>query len=594
MEIRSEYTTRLAKWAAEAAQWQRTQNRLGNARLILGIALAGVAGASLGPQWISAWWLLLPLIPLAALVAVHPRNQRALDRATRAKAFYELAIARIEDRWAGRGSQGEALRDPKHVYADDLDLFGRGSLFERLSTARTATGERTLAGWLLGPGEYADVAARQEAVRELSGKLDLREDLAVLGDDIRAALDDRSLAEWGSRPPVRFFAGAHWIAFVLGLMALAAGIAWLAGRVTLRPFLYIAAVEIFFVAAIRKQISEVTGGVNTPARELQLVALMLERLERESFTSPALVALRARLSAGSGRATARIRTLERLVEWKEWAHNQIFGVIAAPLLWIPQFAMAIERWRVQWGPHIGDWVAAVGEFEALSSLASFAYERPDAVFPELVEAAEPRYDAEGIVHPLIPAREAIANDVALNRQTPLWIVSGSNMSGKSTLLRAVGISVVLAWAGAPVTAKGLRLSRLRLGASLRANDSLTDHRSRFYAEITRLKDIVDAAGAGIQVLFLLDELLSGTNSHDRRIGAEALIKGLLDRGAIGLATTHDLALSEIADSLGTRAKNVHFEDQFESGKIAWDYRLRPGVVKRGNALELMRAVGLDV
>jgi DNA mismatch repair ATPase MutS len=297
------------------------------------------------------------------------------------------------------------------------------------------------------------------------------------------------------------------------------------------------------------------------------------------------MALRDRLSAGQ-----RIRTLERLVEWKDWAHNQIFAVIAAPLLWVPQFAMAIEAWRVEYGPRIADWIAAVGEFEALGSLAAFAYERPAAVYPKLLES-EPAYSAAALTHPLIPANEAVANDVTLG-ETPLWIISGSNMSGKSTLLRAVGISVVLAWAGAPVTARQLRLSRLRIGASLRANDSLADHRSRFYAEIRKLKAIVDTAGAGQQLLFLLDELLSGTNSHDRRIGAEALIRGLLQRRAIGLATTHDLALTEIAASLG--ARNVHFDDLFESGNIAWDYRLRPGVVQRSNALELMRAVGLQV
>jgi hypothetical protein len=531
---------------------------------------------------------------LVVLILIHPRLERALQRAVRSKAFYERAVARMENRWAGTGSQGEALRVPDHVYADDLDLFGRGSLFELLSTARTATGERTLASWLLAPGEHAEVVARQGAVAELSGRLDLREDLAVLGDDIRSALDDRRLGGWGARPAVRFFAGARWVALLLAAVAGVAVGGWLLGQTTLRPFFYVAVVEILFVVSIRKQIAEVTDLVNTPARELRLIALLLDRLDRETFSSPALVALRARLSAKTGRATTHIRSLERLVEWKEWAHNQIFGVLAAPLLWVPQFAMAIEAWRIECGPHIADWIAAVGEFEALGSLASLAYERPDAVYPQLCDASQPSYAATGLAHPLIPLNEAVANDVALGGETPLWIVSGSNMSGKSTLLRAVGLSVVMAWAGAPVTARELRLSRLRIGASLRANDSLADHRSRFYAEIRKLKDIVDAAGAKQQVLFLLDELLSGTNSHDRRIGAEALIKGLLERGAIGLATTHDLALAEIVEDLGSRARNVHFEDQFESGKIAWDYHLRPGIVKRGNALELMRAVGLDV
>lgn len=572
----------------------RVQNRLGNARLITGLVLAAVAAVAFGPGWIPAAWLLAPGAALAILIALHPPRERALRHAIRAAAYYARGLARLENRWAGTGSAGDHLRDPEHVYAEDLDLFGRGSLFERLSTARTATGERTLATWLLAPGDPDEVAARQHAVRELSTKLDLRQDLAVLGEDIRAAVDDRTLTQWGQRSAVRFFAGARWVALALAIAAAVAGIAWMAGRVTLRPFLYIAAVEIVFGMAIRRPAQEILGSANTPARELRLIAVLLERLERESFTAPALTALQQRLSANHrGHATAHIRRLVRRLEWKEWAHNQVFAVVAAPLLWVPQFAMAIERWRQQCGPHVGDWIAAISEFEALSSLAAFAYERPDAVFPELLDG-EPRYEAEGLVHPLLAPGEAVANGVALGGEQRLWMVSGSNMSGKSTLLRAVGLSVALAWAGAPVTAQRLRVSRLRIGASLRANDSLADHRSRFYAEIRRLKQIVDAAGAGHPVLFLLDELLSGTNSHDRGIGAEALLLGLLERGAVGLATTHDLALTEIAARLGPRARNVHFEDQVEDGQMRWDYQLRPGVVQRGNALALMRAVGLEV
>jgi hypothetical protein len=585
-----EYSSRHARWTAEVARRQRTQDQLVYTRLALGAVLAVIAAFALGFETISALWLLPPALALFVLIALHPGRERELQRALRSKAFYDRAIARLENRWHGTGSQGESYRDPNHVYADDMDLFGRGSLFELLSNARTATGERTLASWLLAPGEHADVTARQGAVAELATRLDLREDLAVLGDDIRAALDDRSLAKWGARPPVKFFTGAPVVALILAIIAATTAGAWLLDYATQRPFLYTAVVELLFAVSIRKQIFEVTDSVNTPARELLLIALLLERLEKESFTSPALLALHARLAGGTG----RIRNLERLVEWKEWAHNQIFGVIAAPLLWVPQFAMAIERWRVAHGPSIADWIAAVGEFEALGSLAAFTFERPEATFPTLSDAAEPGYSAIELAHPLIAPNEAVPNDVALNKATPLWIISGSNMSGKSTLLRAVGLSVVMAWAGAPVPARELRLTRLRIGASLRANDSLADHRSRFYAEIVKLKNIVEAAGANQQILFLLDELLSGTNSHDRRIGADALIKGLLDRGAIGLTTTHDLALTEIVNDLGSRARNVHFEDLFDSGKIAWDYHLRDGVVKRGNALELMRAVGLDV
>jgi DNA mismatch repair ATPase MutS len=271
------------------------------------------------------------------------------------------------------------------------------------------------------------------------------------------------------------------------------------------------------------------------------------------------------------------------------------ALLGPPILWTPQLAMAAERWRTAHGRAIGRWIDAVGELEALCSLASYAFEHPDAKFPELLPAREPLFDASGLCHPLIPPRECVANDIHLSAQRQLLLVSGSNMSGKSTLLRAVGLGAVLAWAGAPVRARVLRLTELQVGASMRVVDSLQDHKSRFYAEISRLRQIVALAdNAERPLLFLLDEMLSGTNSHDRRIGAEAVIRSLLERGAIGLVTTHDLALAHIAEEMAPRAANVHFEDQIENGQMRFDYRMRDGVVRRSNAIELMRSVGLPV
>jgi hypothetical protein len=574
--------------------------RLGNARLISGLLLVAVAAISLGAGRISPWWLLLPIVALIVLVVIHDRVDRALRLAGRGMAYYQRALARLDNTWIGGGNQGERFRDPRHVFGDDLDLFGRGSLFELLSTARTRMGERVLAGWLLSPGEPKEVAPRQESVKELRPGVDLREEIALMGDDLRAALDDQRLGAWGTEPPVIFFPGARWIALVLAIAAVVTAITVLLEQTSLVPFLCVVLAELIFMMATHNATNRVVESVAMPAHELRLIALLLERLEREPFVSPGLAGLRSRLLVDGTPATQQIRRLVRLVDRLDWARNLFFRPVAAALVWMPQFAMAIEKWRVRYGSHVAGWVAAIGEFEAMSSLACFAYERPDAVFPELADSSEHEtsfksfYDAAGLTHPLIPAAEAVANDVKLEGDTRLWIVSGSNMSGKSTLLRAVGLSVVLGWAGAPVTAGRLRLSRLHLGASMRASDSVIDHRSRFYAEISRLKDVVDLARSGQPLLFLLDELLSGTNSHDRRLGAQALLVGLVERKAIGLATTHDLALAEIAEQLNGRAVNVHFEDHLEGGEIRFDYHLRPGVVARGNALELMRAVGLDV
>lgn len=589
------YQARLSFWRAAHTRSASRYRLLGNARLATGLAALAIAAMAIGGGWMSAWWLLAPLVVFIALAVIHDRVDRAKSDAERGLAYYERAISRLGEDWVGKGNQGERFRDSKHLYADDLDLFGRGSIFELISNARTAAGENTLARWLLAPGEQAEVVARQQSVEELRSRVDLREELALMGDDIRAAVDAKVLREWGEQAPVTFFRGARVVAILLAMAALATFVLFFAHVVTLGPFLIVMLAELAFNIATRESIRVVADGVETPSHELILLTLLLERLERESFSSPRLVALKNALQTDGLTASEQIRRFGRLIATLDTArHNQFFRPIGAPLMWISQTTMAIEKWRRKCGPAIGRWTAAIGEFEALCSLASFAYERPKAIFPELTGGNEPAIEADGLSHPLIPPETAIANDVKIGGEVRLWIVSGSNMSGKSTLMRAIGLNAVLAWAGAPVTCARMRMSKLHIGASMRTVDSLVDHRSRFYAEIERLRDIVNLSREGMPTLFLLDELLSGTNSHDRRIGAEALVRGLVARGAIGVVTTHDLALAQIADTMDGRAVNVHFEDHIEGGEIRFDYRLRPGIVTRSNALELMRAVGLEV
>jgi DNA mismatch repair ATPase MutS len=339
----------------------------------------------------------------------------------------------------------------------------------------------------------------------------------------------------------------------------------------------------------------VTEAVESPSRDLVLLAELLKRLENETFRAPLLQQLHARLKAGNQQnASAQIAHLGRLGERLDWTENKVFQPIAFALLWTAQVAMAIERWRRGAGRNIREWIDTAGEFEALCSLANYSYEHPSDVFPELDGLSSGWFEAEGLAHPLMPESHSIRNDVQLGGEIRLWIVSGSNMSGKSTLLRTIGINTVLAWAGAPVCAARLKISPLNLGVSIRVQDSLQDGRSRFYAEITRLRQIINLTSAPPPVMFLLDELLSGTNSHDRQIGAAAIVQALINHGALGLITTHDLALAHIAGTLAGRAINVHFADTLRNGELHFDYRLQPGVVERSNALDLMRSVGLEV
>ena len=588
----SEYLSRLEFWHTEAAHDQQTFIRLGNIRL--GVALIACVLAWLAIRGTSSGWLLLlPLAVFIGLVIYHERVARRQQFARRAIDYYNRGVARLDDKWIGTGNPGERFEDSVHIYAGDLDVFGRGSLFELISVARTAEGEQCLADWLMEAAPADSVRDRQQAVTELRNRSALREDIALLGDDVRAGVHAASLAEWGSALPVRFPAAARWIALALSLYNVAAFAAFMGRALSARVFLAGLIVTLLYRATLRNATRQVVERLGTAADDLQILALLLGRLEQEQFESPRLKALREALRVAGLPASRRIGRLRRWMELHDSYDHLVLRTIGPVLLWREQVAMGIEAWRQQTGPRVAGWIRAVAELEAINSLAALAFERPNWIFPELVEDG-PLFDGEAVRHPLMNPGRCVPNDVKIGGETHLLVVSGSNMSGKSTLLRAVGLNTVLAWAGGPVAAKRLRVSPLAVAASMRVVDSLQDGKSRFYAEITRLREIVVRSNAGLPVLFLLDELLSGTNSHDRRIGAEAVVRGLVERGAIGFVTTHDLALTQIVPTFNGRATNVHFEDHLEDNRISFDYKMRPGVVERSNALELMRAVGLDV
>jgi MutS domain V len=596
---RAVLSERLAARRDRVASLERRDARIALGRLAAFGALVAVGVAALVLHRLSAAWLAAPAAAFLALVVAHDRALASLARARRAVAFHEAALTRLDGRWSGTGDDGARYASDDHPYARDLDVFGKGSLFELLCTARTRPGADALARWLLAPAPAGEVRARQRAVAELTPRLDLREDLAVLGEDVRAEVHPERLTAFGAAPRVL----PGWLALpaaALGLATVAALAGWLTERVHPLAFVALVAVEWGLSRALRDRIHAVLGGVERPGAELLVLAQLLARLEREPFQDERLRALRAALGApgdgaadpGRERASHHIARLGRIVERAGWADNQLFAPVAFLLCWRLEAALAVERWRAAHGREIGAWLQATGDLEALSSLAAHAFLWPRDPFPELEDSGAV-YDGEGLAHPLLPVDHAVPNDVRLGPGTRLLVVSGSNMSGKSTLLRTVGANAVLALAGAPVRARRLRLSQLQPGATLRIQDSLAEGRSRFWAEITRLRAVMDLAAHPPPVLFLFDELLAGTNSRDRRIGAEAVLRALLARGAIGLVTTHDLALSELVPALG-EAANAHFEDQVRDGDVVFDYRLRPGVVTHSNALALMRAVGLEV
>jgi DNA mismatch repair ATPase MutS len=347
-----------------------------------------------------------------------------------------------------------------------------------------------------------------------------------------------------------------------------------------------------FVLRLRPWVRSVITFLDRPARELELLAQLLAVIEREQVTSSLLLQLQDELRSDGACPADHITRLRVIVELLDSRRNMIFAPVAGFLLWTFHLACAAERWRARHGHALATWLAVLGRFEALASLSGYAYEHPADPFPEIEPTGPALIEADGLVHPLLPAAQAVRNDLRLDSEQRVLIISGSNMSGKTTLLRSVGVNLVLAQAGAPVRARRFRFTRCAIGASITTLDSLLEGRSRFFTEIRRCKQIVDLCEQPTPVLFLLDEILHGTNSHERRVGAELLVRGLLERGALGLVTTHDLALAELADTLASLVVNVHFEDRMVDGKLHFDYRLRPGTVTRSNALELMRMIGL--
>ena len=564
MSVVEEYAKRLRAREAEVARLARLHDRIGNGRLALGAVILVVAWAVLFERALAPVWLLIPVLAFVALIFYHSSVRRARARAERATNYYRHGMARIEDRWTGQGPTGERFAGAHHIYAADLDLFGAGSLFQLLSVARTRMGEDTLARWLLAPATIAAIKDRHAGIDDLRERLDLREEMAVLGEEDRVGVNPEALLSWAQAPNELPAGWLFWLALLLPALAVATAVVW-SVKGLMAPFIFIVLVEAGETYLVRRAMDKAIQGTESAFHDLKLFAGLLIRIEENSFAAPPLVALVRRLASRAVSASATITRLARVVDFADARDNPFLRLLDTPLLYSVHVALAAERWRRDHGKVIHEWIDALGEFEALSSLAGYRYEHPQDPFPELVDGPA-RFVATELGHPLLAAAKCVRNSVSIEPPTRVLLVSGSNMSGKSTLLRTVGVNTVLAMAGAPVRASSLSLTPLQVGASIRVNDSLHEGSSRFYAEITRLREIYGLLERDLPVLFLLDELLQGTNSKDRLVGAEGIVRAFVAAGALGLVSTHDLALTGISGLSSGTLRNVHFQDELAEGQ----------------------------
>jgi MutS-like protein len=585
-----QYSARLADRSARVARFDAINARIESARLGIGASFLIIAWLCFGPVRLSALWLMIPVLGFIALLFYHQRVRNRRVQARRAADYYQAGLDRLNDQWSGKGTSGTRFDVPHHIYGDDLDLFGKDSLYELLCAARTQLGENILAQWLLAPAPLSDIRARQASIIDLRARLDFRESMAIDGESIKVGVHPEALDAWARAPNRLESAWIRWMAPLLAGTAVGAIAVWAVWGL-LSPLLVVILIEAAIGYFLRKPIHEAITTVENAFDDLKGLSVLLNRIEAQRFEAAPLVDLQRKLSSHNRNASAALSKLATIVNFVEARRNPILAPLLLLLMYPLQTALAAEQWRSIHGAVIHSWLEVLGEFEALLSLAQYSYEQVADPFPEFLDGA-PAFKATGLGHPLIPAAVRVCNDVAIEGKTRVLLVSGSNMSGKSTLLRTIGINTVLAMAGAPVRAISLQLTPLQIGASIRINDSLHEGSSRFYAEITRLRRLFEPNP--LPLLFLLDELLQGTNSADRRVGAQGLIRALIQRGSIGLISTHDLALTEIAGLEPGAIENVHFQDELVDGKLKFDFKLRPGIVTKSNGIELMRSIGLDV
>jgi len=546
---------------------------------------------------VPAWSTLLP-VPLAAAAGRrYIRNRSGWLRTSRLERFYQDGLARLENRFAGLGFPGDEFQVAGHPYAADLNLFGVGSLFESLCTARTEIGRRRLAEYLLTPTGIDESSARQEAVRELVTRPALREDIPLLGKFDSRDSSSATFADWLANPipwiapPVRWLAVGTSLA--LGLLILFTYVArpvalhswieaapWMAG---------LALVNVIVAGSFRRTVKKELEFSNLVGLEIGVVREGIALLQGQRFESAKLCGIVEELKKG-GAATVLLR-LERMTAALHVCAHPFFEFVCHVLIMKTHLALGLAHWRQRHGESLKRWLRAWAEFEALAAMAGYACEHPHDTFPELIQA-EVVLDGCELGHPMIPAAACVRNHIALGAGRRLYVISGSNMAGKSTLLRAIGMNAVLAYAGAPVRAASLRISLVAVCASLSVVDSMVEGKSRFLAEVEKLRQMTTFARGQTPVLFLIDEILGGTNSRDRRIAAEAVVRSLVASGAVGALSTHDLALAEIAEIEGLGGANVHMGSRDGSDPLDFDYLLKPGVTRESNAIAIARMAGV--
>lgn len=599
-DVKILYEKRLQAYQRLGSRQKQAISRLSNLRLL--VFAAGIAAVGI------LYYFKLPIIMAAVLIAwiaffayLVVKHHRLIENKKYADALQAInsqSLQRLQGEWKKFSDTGEEFRNENHPYTGDLDIFGRGSLFQQINTSCTYTGRQKLAQILETiPASVKLIYSRQEAIRELAPKLGWRQHFMAEGLVIINKMSNlEDLYQWAgkvnqfyrSNRVVALFRILPAATILLGLLYMTTGVV---------PW-YIPVAGLVLQFLLLKYKAKERGVEFLTAEKyknaLKIYDKLLKAFEEKSFHAEHLVQLQSRLQDKEGKtAFKQVNKLVKLWESISNRYNAFHIFFNILTLWDYQCMIALEAWKDRSGKEVKRWFDTIGEVEALCSLAVIGHDHPDWAVPEVAaeDAAQVRATAMG--HPLL-GEKRVCNDLEVIKPHDILLITGSNMSGKSTLLRTVGINLILAYAGAPACASVFRCSILEIYTCMRTSDNLEQNISSFYAELLRIKMILHAAKEGRQVFFLLDEIFKGTNSRDRHTGAKVLIRELSRQGAVGLVSTHDLELSELEKESGGSIKNYHFREYYQDNQIQFDYKLRPGVSETRNAIYLMRMAGIQI
>lgn len=587
-QLESFYSKRSAEYANTLISVKKRINFISNVRI--GIALLFLAVLYFG----FANYTLLYLLPIILLIFIILVQKHSVQFD---KSVHLENLIKIHDNEL-RGLRGDSscfdngltFIDTHHQYTHDLDIFGEGSLFQFLNRSSTQSGKKLLAARLSTPFSSAqEIIKHQDAVRELSDKTDFRHEIQACGMEVEELpTDKQQLFNWVNQKAFLYGKVFYKIVLiVLPILTLSLLLlSFFVDRIS--PFFWLCVISQWTILGFKvKKVDEFHQFISRKKNILEKYARLLTQIDRESFATPLMKALHDQ----ANNADKKVNALASLVGALDARLNSMtYLFVNSLLLYDLQCVYRLEKWKEDNAKNLETWLDTICETEVLCSLGTFSFNNEAFVFPAINENR--KLDAKALAHPLISINERIANDVLLDQQKSILIITGANMAGKSTFLRTLGVNVVLSLCGAPVCAEEFHCPIIQIRSGMRTADSLRDHQSYFYAELNRLKSIVDELKEGKHLLILLDEILKGTNSTDKQAGSIALVKQFVDQPSLVLVATHDLALGDLEKEYPQRIGNYCFEPSIENDQLSFDYKLKPGLAQKMNATFLMKKMGI--